>query len=283
MAGSRFREAVGPKEPMRKEPWCWPSTSAASWRIASDSPRISRARSSNWRPTSVSSAEAWWRTMRSTPISFSSAFNACETADWLMPSCAAAAEKPCSSATRVKISSCVKVMLWFSCAMSIYSLFHELILALIYTCSVRCTSDIIGLSMRPSAVPSAALPAVQSPLVYIKLIFVALFWGGTFIAGRVLAQQMPPMTAASGRFSVAVVFLVLLAWKFEGGLPRLDRKQVLTTAALGLTGFFLYNLFFLAALARMPAGRTALFVALNPIVTALASALLLRERLGSLN
>ena len=132
--------------------------------------------------------------------------------------------------------------------------------------------------MRTIAVSSFAS---QSPLVYIKLIFVALFWGGTFIAGRVLAQQMPPMTAASGRFGVAVLLLVLLAWKFEGGLPRLDRKQLATTAALGLTGIFLYNLCFLAALSRMPAGRTALFVALNPIVTALASALLFRERLGA--
>ena len=65
--------------------------------------------------------------------------------------------------------------------------------------------------MSSSAVPSAALPSVQSPLVYLKLIFVALFWGGTFIAGRVLAQQMPPMTAASGRFGVAVLLLVVLA------------------------------------------------------------------------
>lgn len=142
-----------------------------------------------------------------------------------------------------------------------------------------CTT---GLTMRSSTISPASLSTAPASLVYIKLIFVALFWGGTFIAGRVLAQQMPPMTAASGRFAIAVVLLVLLAWKLEGGLPRLDRKQLLTTAALGVTGFFLYNLFFLAALSRMPAGRTALFVALNPIVTALASAALLRERLGSI-
>jgi drug/metabolite transporter (DMT)-like permease len=48
---------------------------------------------------------------------------------------------------------------------------------------------------------------------------------------------------------------------------------------LGLTGIFLYNLCFFGALGRMPAGRAALFIALNPIVTALAAALLLRERL----
>lgn len=126
----------------------------------------------------------------------------------------------------------------------------------------------------------AAAPASAPALVYIKLVCVALFWGGTFIAGRIVAQSLPALTAATGRFSVAVALLLLLAWKVEGGLPRLNKTQLATTAALGLSGIFLYNLCFLAALARMPAGRTALFVALNPIVTALASALLLRERLG---
>ena len=135
----------------------------------------------------------------------------------------------------------------------------------------------------PSALPAApGVPSsATSPLVYIKLVFVTLFWGGTFIAGRILAQTVPLLTAAAGRFAVAVALLLLLAWKKEGGLPRLNKSQVIGTAALGLTGIFLYNACFFAALARMPAGRTALFVALNPIVTALASAVLFRERLGA--
>lgn len=139
-------------------------------------------------------------------------------------------------------------------------------------------------STSTSTAPPAAtgISAAISPLVYVKLVFVTLFWGGTFIAGRHLAQTVPLMTAATGRFAVAVVLLLLLAWKLEGGLPRLNRSQVLATAALGLTGIFLYNVCFFAALARMPAGRTALFVALNPIVTALAAAVLFRERLGTI-
>ncbi|CAN7256293.1 DMT family transporter [Pseudoduganella sp. LjRoot289] len=140
-------------------------------------------------------------------------------------------------------------------------------------------------SAAPSPPATAAIssptPAIAS-LVYIKLVAVTLFWGGTFIAGRVLAQALPPLTAASGRFTVAAALLLLLVWKLEGGLPRLNRSQMAMTAALGFFGVFLYNLCFFAALARMPAGRTALFVALNPIVTALASALLFRERLGPL-
>jgi len=114
----------------------------------------------------------------------------------------------------------------------------------------------------------------------LKLVLTALFWGGTFIAGRVLAQSMPLMTAAAGRFAVAAVLLVAVAVRFEGRLPRLNRSQALTTAALGLTGIFLYNVFFLGALARIPAGRTALFVSLTPIMTALLASAVFGERLG---
>jgi drug/metabolite transporter (DMT)-like permease len=118
--------------------------------------------------------------------------------------------------------------------------------------------------------------------VYLKLVLVTLIWGGTFIAGRIVVHALPPLTAASLRFSIAAILLLVLAWRREGGLPRLTPRQMASTAALGLTGIFLYNLCFFGALSHMPAGRTALFVALNPIVTALAAALVLRERLNGM-
>jgi drug/metabolite transporter (DMT)-like permease len=123
----------------------------------------------------------------------------------------------------------------------------------------------------------------QAPLsVYVKLVCVALFWGGTFIAGRIVSTEIPHMIAAAGRFLVACVFLLLLAWRVEGGLPKLSRQQLHATFGLGATGIFLYNICFLAALERMPAGRSALFVSLSPIVTALSMAILFRERLGAI-
>ena len=142
------------------------------------------------------------------------------------------------------------------------------------------TSSTAASPTSTATLAASTLPTATAPLVYLKLVSVTLFWGGTFIAGRILAQAVPPLVAASGRFAVAVALLLLLAWKLEGGLPRLSRQQIGMTAALGFFGVFVYNLCFFAALARMPAGRTALFVALNPIVTALASAVLFRERLG---
>jgi drug/metabolite transporter (DMT)-like permease len=113
--------------------------------------------------------------------------------------------------------------------------------------------------------------------VYAKLACVSLLWGGTFIAGRVLAVSVPHMVAAASRFLVACALLLVAAWRLEGGLPRLNARQAFVTALLGATGVFLYNVCFLGALAVLPAGRTALIVALNPLVTALAMSLLLPQ------
>lgn len=119
------------------------------------------------------------------------------------------------------------------------------------------------------------------PMLSFKLIMVAVFWGGTFIAGRVLALALPLVVAAFCRFFVAAILLTWSALRIEGGLPRLKRAQLLVTAAMGLTGIFLYNVCFFGALARLPAGRAALFVSLTPTVTALIAGVVFRERLGS--
>jgi drug/metabolite transporter (DMT)-like permease len=109
---------------------------------------------------------------------------------------------------------------------------------------------------------------------------VPAIWGGTFIAGRILALALPAAVGSLLRFVVAVAALIAAAWWIEGGLPRLTRRQLLGTVLLGATGIFAYNLFFLGALARLPASRTSLIIALNPVVTIAAASLLLGERLS---
>lgn len=133
--------------------------------------------------------------------------------------------------------------------------------------------------MYPSIMKTANLSAM-TPLLALKLVTVAALWGGTFIAGRILSQSLPSMTAAFSRFFVASILLVMVAVRMEGKLPRLNLEQILLTAFLGVTGIFLYNICFFGALATMPAGRTSLFVSLTPIVTAILAGLLFSERLG---
>ncbi|WP_421865949.1 DMT family transporter [Motiliproteus sp.] len=124
--------------------------------------------------------------------------------------------------------------------------------------------------------------AVIRPSIHLRLIMMAMLWAGTFVAGRILTASVEPLPGATARFGIALLLLLLLSWKREGGLPRLSPGQLLSTLALGATGVFLYNLFFLQALAQLPASRTAIFVALNPIVVALVMAIGFGERMSPL-
>lgn len=114
---------------------------------------------------------------------------------------------------------------------------------------------------------------------YLKLFAVSFFWGGTFVAGRFLAGNAQPVSAAFFRFAIASTLLTLAVWKVEGRLPKLRLRQVLAVAALGLTGIFAYNLFFFNGLTLIEAGRAAMIIALNPVAITLCSVLIYRETL----
>jgi drug/metabolite transporter (DMT)-like permease len=114
-------------------------------------------------------------------------------------------------------------------------------------------------------------------MIYFKLFLTAVFWGGTFIAGRVLAQEVQPYSGSFLRFLVASVCLIPLVWHFEGRLQPLRKKQVLLVFLSGMTGVFLYNIFFLTGLQTVTAGRASVIVASNPVFISLFAALLFRS------
>ncbi|MBW7861268.1 MAG: EamA family transporter [Rhodocyclaceae bacterium] len=120
-------------------------------------------------------------------------------------------------------------------------------------------------------------PTVIPTGVYLKLVASTAFWGGAFIAGRHLAQHMPHFLAATGRFAVALIPLLIFA-RLTNNLPRLSGSQTIATLLLGATGVFAYNALFLAGLEHLPASRAALIVALSPIMTMMAMRVLARER-----
>ncbi|GHU34629.1 membrane protein [Betaproteobacteria bacterium] len=110
---------------------------------------------------------------------------------------------------------------------------------------------------------------------FIKLVLTAFFWGGTWIAGRSAVQEMSPLAVASWRFLLATLVLGMLLWRREG-FPRWSWRDWLVLSSLGLTGVFLYNLFFLYGLQYVEAGRGALVTAFTPAYIALADWLLFR-------
>lgn len=126
------------------------------------------------------------------------------------------------------------------------------------------------------------VPTPSDLPIYLKLAMVTMIWGGTFVAGRILADALAPMFAASLRFLLASI--ALLAFLALAGIPlaRPSVKQGLQLAALGFFGIFFYNLCFFYGLQYINASRASLIVALNPAVIGLASWWLFKERLSRL-
>lgn len=116
----------------------------------------------------------------------------------------------------------------------------------------------------------------------IKLTFVAFLWGLQFIVARYTAQSVPPFAASFLRFAVATGLLLGIHLLRDRHPFRFSRRQWAWLAFLGLTGVFLYNFFLFSGVRVVPAGRSSVMVAMNPVIVAIVSAAAFRERLTAL-
>ncbi|MCD2513388.1 DMT family transporter [Comamonas endophytica] len=118
---------------------------------------------------------------------------------------------------------------------------------------------------------------------HLRLLGMAALWGASWPWGRVIAQTMPPLAAASLRFVLAS--LALLLWMhWRGGLQpllRLTSKQWLGLACAAAFGVLGYSTFFMLGVQLVPAGKASIVVTLNPAATLLLAALLFGERLNA--
>ncbi|MGA8753343.1 DMT family transporter [Candidatus Deferrimicrobium sp.] len=121
---------------------------------------------------------------------------------------------------------------------------------------------------------------------YIKLILVTFFWGATFVAAKWTVREAPPFIVATTRYAISTVALFsVLAWMAWGKrrhghfpFPR-GVGQWLNLFSLGLTGIFLYNVFFFTGIQWTTATNASLILAATPIQTVVLSSLLLKERI----
>jgi drug/metabolite transporter (DMT)-like permease len=120
-------------------------------------------------------------------------------------------------------------------------------------------------------------------VLYCKLTLTAVFWGGTFVAGRLIAREAAPFSAAFLRFAVASSFLLSFVFRVHGRFPGIAPRQLPALVLLGLTGILAYNFFFFSGLKTITASRASLIIATNPVFIALLSACFLKERLNLSN
>lgn len=115
-------------------------------------------------------------------------------------------------------------------------------------------------------------------------ILVMVFWAANFIVVKSAIQEIPPVTFAFLRFSLAaIVLLVALRWR-EGSI-RPPRADAIAVMGLGAIGFGVYQVIWSTALHSIPAGDSALIIATTPVLTALlavvaGSDVLTRAKIG---
>lgn len=119
---------------------------------------------------------------------------------------------------------------------------------------------------------------------HLRLLGMAVIWGASWPWGRIVAQTMPPLTAAALRFLLAgsaLTVWLLYANRGVAPLKRLSGGQWLGLTAAAASGICAYAVFFMYGLQSVAAGRASVVVALNPVLTLLLAAWLFRERLNA--
>ncbi|MGL5081590.1 MAG: DMT family transporter [Microcoleaceae cyanobacterium] len=111
----------------------------------------------------------------------------------------------------------------------------------------------------------------------------SLLFSGSFIAGKFTTVDLSPLVTTWFRYLIALIFLSVLLATSQRSAFKIQRSDSLIIGLLGVFGVVGYHYFFFLSLQYTEVANTAIINATNPIITALASALFLRERLQPKN
>ncbi len=114
----------------------------------------------------------------------------------------------------------------------------------------------------------------------IALILAALFWAGNFAVGRVIADQIPPVTLSFMRWVVALGVLLPFAVSRRAEALRLLRQHFRWFFVLSLCAVVYHAILVYTALEHTTATNVALIMSGTPAMALLISALLHGERYG---
>jgi drug/metabolite transporter (DMT)-like permease len=116
---------------------------------------------------------------------------------------------------------------------------------------------------------------------YLLLLLAILFWGGTAVAGKLVIQDVPPLTTGVLRYGCTALLLLLL---FGSQLPSpwaLRTRDRWLLFWIGIFGTYLNHTFFFFALSYAPASHGALIPSTtSPLWTMLLAARRGQERIA---
>lgn len=114
----------------------------------------------------------------------------------------------------------------------------------------------------------------------LELTLAALFWAGNYAVGRVIADEISPLTLTFLRWVVALLLLLPFALRRLSASIRLVRDNLGWFVVMSLTAVVLHPILLYTALHYTTATNMALIIAATPAMMLVLSALLHGERYG---
>ena len=115
---------------------------------------------------------------------------------------------------------------------------------------------------------------------YIELVIVMLFWGGSWPIAKVLVASIPPFTVGLFRFMFASLLFALMLYSRRSSLSvSFNRRFIVGTLLLGVTGVFGYGVFFLFGLQYTTSAQGVIIAGANPALISLFAYFFHKERL----
>jgi drug/metabolite transporter (DMT)-like permease len=127
-----------------------------------------------------------------------------------------------------------------------------------------------------AAVPIPATPAVSATPLMIAAFCVS--WSSAFAVAKVALADCPPLLLLMARFLLAGTIILGAAVVLRKSW-RLARRDLAVLALLGVANNALYLGLNYVGMASISAGLSALIVSANPVLTAVAAAVVLGERM----
>jgi drug/metabolite transporter (DMT)-like permease len=110
------------------------------------------------------------------------------------------------------------------------------------------------------------------------MLLATLFWAVNFSVVKIALREFSPHAFNGPRLTLASLLLLGFLWKKEGGL-KVERKDLVVLAGLGIVGNTFYQTLFINGIDRTTASTTSLVMTMTPIFIALMSAIFIRERI----
>ncbi|BAB50671.1 DMT family transporter [Mesorhizobium japonicum] len=115
---------------------------------------------------------------------------------------------------------------------------------------------------------------------YLLLLLTTLLWGGNSVAGKLAVDHVSPMMLVFLRWVLAVAILLPIGWRSIQQDWPVVRRHWLILAALGASGFTLFNVIFYTALNYTTAINVSIEQAAMPILIMTANFVFFRLRVN---